>query len=110
MPLVPVQSRADRQILTPWLRHLWDAYRTILEVLRNNAKLEPMYHAVSRRAFEFCLQYHRNTSFRRLCEILRNHLSTIQKHQQQPNAVDLRNAQTQRLYLETRFLQLKVGY
>ena len=37
------QSRADRQILTPWLKYLWDTYRTILEVLRNNAKLELVY-------------------------------------------------------------------
>jgi hypothetical protein len=38
------QERKDRALLAPWIKHLWEAYRTILEVLRNNSKLESMYH------------------------------------------------------------------
>lgn len=103
------QSRADRQVLTPWLKYLWDTYRTILEVLRNNSKLEKMYQETARHAFRFCLKYKRNTSFRRLCEILRTHLVVITKFQGQPNSINLRDPETQKLYLETRFLQLEIA-
>ena len=28
------QDRADRVQLTPWLKYLWEAYRTVLDLLR----------------------------------------------------------------------------
>ena len=31
------------------------------------------------RAFQFCLTYKRTTEFRRLCDILRNHLANLNK-------------------------------
>jgi translation initiation factor 3 subunit A len=49
-------------------------YRTILEILRNNNKLEALYAMTANRAFAFCITYKRTTEFRRLCEILRNHV------------------------------------
>lgn len=42
-----VQDRADRELVMPWLRAVWDAYRNILDLLKNNALLEGRYHVRS---------------------------------------------------------------
>ena len=38
------QDRSDRVLLTPWVKFLWEAYRNILELLRNNNRVERLYH------------------------------------------------------------------
>ena len=100
------KDRSDRELVTPWFKFLWETYRTILEILRNNNKLEGLYAMTANRAFNFCVTYKRTTEFRRLCEILRNHLSNLQKYRDQ-RSPDMTLAETQNYYLETRFEQLK---
>ena len=60
------------------------------------------------RAFNFCLVYKRTTEFRRLCDILRNHLTNLNKYRDQKDRPDLTNPESLQLYLESRFEQLKV--
>jgi hypothetical protein len=55
------------------------ACRNVLDILRNNSRLEALYAMAAGRAFQFCLHYKRTTEFRRLCDILRNHLSNLIK-------------------------------
>ena len=41
------QDRVDRLMVTPWVKFLWEAYRNVLELLRNNARVEKLYHEVA---------------------------------------------------------------
>ncbi|KAG9243233.1 putative eukaryotic translation initiation factor 3 subunit A [Calycina marina] len=103
------RDRTDRAIVTPWLKFLWETYRTVLDILRNNARLELMYKSTAMQAFEFCKKYARKTEFRRLCELLRNHVQTAAKYSTQMHAINLSDADTLQRHLETRFEQLNVA-
>lgn len=103
------RDRTDRAIVTPWLKFLWETYRTVLDILRNNARLEIMYQTTATQAFDFCLKYARKTEFRRLCELLRNHVQTAAKYSAQMHAINLNDPDTLQRHLETRFQQLNVA-
>jgi translation initiation factor 3 subunit A len=40
------KERTDRHVVTPWLRFLWESYRTALETLRNHSGLESYYQVL----------------------------------------------------------------
>ncbi|PPR85528.1 hypothetical protein GOBAR_AA35166 [Gossypium barbadense] len=103
------KDRSDRELVTPWFKFLWETYRTVLEILRNNSKLEALYAMTAHRAFQFCKQYKRTTEFRRLCEIIRNHLANLNKYKDQRDRPDLSAPESLQLYLDTRFEQLKIA-
>ncbi|KAB1216327.1 Eukaryotic translation initiation factor 3 subunit A [Morella rubra] len=103
------KDRSDRELVTPWFKFLWETYRTVLEILRNNSKLEALYAMTAHRAFQFCKQYKRTTEFRRLCEIIRNHLANLNKYRDQRDRPDLSAPESLQLYIDTRFEQLKVA-
>jgi translation initiation factor 3 subunit A len=103
------RDRTDRAIVTPWLKFLWETYRTVLDIFKNNARLEIMYQTVTIQAFQFCQRYARKTEFRRLCELLRNHLQNAAKYSSQMHAINLSDPDTLQRHLDTRFQQLNVA-
>lgn len=103
------KDRTDRAIVTPWLKFLWETYRTVLEILKNNARLEILYQETAHQAFDFCKTYTRKTEFRRLCELLRNHVQNAAKYSSQMHAINLNEPDTLQRHLETRFRQLNVA-
>lgn len=104
-------DRTDREVVTPWFKFLWETHRNILDVLRNNSRLEKLYASAAARAFAFCLEYKRTTEFRRLCDMLRNHLGTLIKYRDQAgrDRTDLSIPSTWELYIEMRFEQLRTA-
>ncbi|OWZ02698.1 Eukaryotic translation initiation factor 3 subunit A [Phytophthora megakarya] len=110
-------DRTDREVVVPWLRFMWETYRTVLDILKSNSKLEPLYKNTAMQAFDFCVEYQRKIEFRRVCEIMRNHLSTLQKHAAAPTSQSTRQMRSwegftldsvERL-LEVRYRQLQVA-
>ncbi|VDB94877.1 unnamed protein product [Peniophora sp. CBMAI 1063] len=103
------KDRTDRALVTPWLKFLWESYRTALETLKNNARLEAIYQNIAQQAFAFCLKHKRKIEFRRLCETLRLHLANVAKYAHQPHAINLQDADTLQRHLDTRFAQLNAA-
>ncbi|KAF9581093.1 eukaryotic translation initiation factor 3 subunit A [Lunasporangiospora selenospora] len=103
------KDRTDRAVVTPWLKFLWEAYRTVLDILRNNARLEALYQITAHQAFQFCLKYTRKTEFRRLCDLLRNHLQNVAKYAHQAHSINLNEPESLQRHLDTRFLQLNAA-
>jgi translation initiation factor 3 subunit A len=99
------RDRAEREILVPWVRHMWDTYRNVLETLRNNVVLENLYHIVAIRAMNFCKQYNRGAEFKKLCNTLRGHW-TSQKNNAETNDRPITH-ETVEKHMATRFVQLE---
>lgn len=103
------KDRTDRAVVTPWLKFMWETYRTVLDILRNNGRLELSYQQTTIQALDFCQTYGRKTEFRRLCDLLRNHLQNAAKYQNQPHGINLNEADTLQRHLDTRFSQLNAA-
>ena len=102
------KKEVDRDVHA-WLRSLWEVYKTILDLLKNNAKLEDCYHETARRAFDFCLSNDRPLEFKRLCDTIRNHQASTKSNSTFENAVNANNPHTIQRMLETRFKQMDVA-
>jgi hypothetical protein len=96
MPCAPIRDN-----YVQWLRFLWESYRTCLEVLKNNTKLEELYADTAKKTFMFCVTYKRKVEFRRLKDLLKTHLHMAPQSYSQPISEN-----TLRLRVEIRAEQL----
>lgn len=104
------KERVDRQLVVPWMRFLWEVYRVVLDIVKTHNKLEVCYHAMAAKAFTFCVKYKRYMEFRRLCDMLRQHLNQlINNPRNSPNDVKITDTDTLQKFLETRFTQLSTA-
>ncbi|KAJ1503756.1 eukaryotic translation initiation factor 3 subunit A [Coelomomyces lativittatus] len=107
--------RRERDACTASIAFLWEAYRMVLDLLRNNSKFEVLYQQTARKAFEFCVKFNRKIEFKRLSDALNVHLQTLNRPQyvtnrQQPSqAINLSDPDVLRRFLDTRFLQLQTA-
>ncbi|EDO17027.1 hypothetical protein Kpol_1065p43 [Vanderwaltozyma polyspora DSM 70294] len=99
------------EVVTSWLKFTWESYRAVLDLVRNNSQLEITYAGVVNRTMQFCLKYNRKNEFKRLAEMLRQHLDAANYQQSKigSNIVDLSDSETLQRYLDQRFLQLNVS-
>ena len=99
------------EVLTSWLKFSWESYRAILDLVRNNSQLEITYAGVVNRTMQFCLKYNRKNEFKRLAEMLRQHLdaANYQQSKSGSNIVDLNDSETLQRYLDQRFQQVTVS-
>ena len=76
--------------------------------LLNLLRLKPfsVVQATAKMAFDFCRKYDRKIETRRLCELLRNHLSNLAKYASQAHAVNLANTDSLHAFLDIHFVQL----
>lgn len=102
-------DRTDREVVVPWLRFVWENYRAVLELLNRLPSMQKIYHDMCRKAFQFCFDYQRKTEFRRLCDMLRNQLESLQK----PQGATIKTAkawewtpETIEFHMQTKFEQL----
>lgn len=101
-------DRSNKEFFLPWLKFVWESYRTVLELLKGNSKLVNSYCQVIFQAFQFCVKYERKSEFKRLCEILKTHLLVITKEDYE-DSINLSNSDTLQKFLDTRFQQLNTA-
>ena len=93
-----------------YARFYWEILRMVLDISRNNSRLESVYHEAALAAFQFCRQFGRKSEFRRLSEMIRYHLALSVKYPGQQNAVPLATStESHQMALELRFNQLTLA-
>jgi len=74
-------SKKDR-VRKNW-RILFDAFRTELELIYRNKKLEEVYCSFGKRAFAKCLKFKKCIEFKRLSDVVKSHqnhnIKTVEK-------------------------------
>lgn len=103
------KDRTEREVLLPWLKFVYESFKLVLDLLRNQPKLQNLYHGTARRAFLFCQRYHRISEFRRICELLRTHLNNPKHYNYKTEETQLETPESISLHLETRFEQLNIS-
>jgi translation initiation factor 3 subunit A len=76
---------------------------------RSGRPLSSVPQHIVQQAFTFCKDNERKTEFRRLCEMIRKDLATVNKYAHQGNSINLSDADVLARHIETRFTQLALA-
>lgn len=97
---------------------MFDAYRTELDLIYKNTKLEAMYCDIASKALNKCVEYGKKEDFKKMCENIKTHLShnirTFEKNWGGYNnspvfALNIKNSDTNERLLKLRFEQLQLA-
>lgn len=103
-----IKKRFTKQQFTlPCLKFQWDVYRSVLDLLRNNQRLDVLYQEIILKSIQFCLKLGRVNEYRKLCELCRKHLRAIIEHQEQQNHVEIYTSEMFCVYVKTRLSLLE---
>ena len=75
----------DEEMFLTEQKFIWEAYKTLLDLTKTNAKLFYLYAQILKDCFSFCGKNQRNHEFKALCDSVRNHLYTLKKNENKPN-------------------------
>lgn len=104
------KERIERRLIAPAQKFCFDAYDIVLDICKNNDRLDVFYQSVAVRVFNFCKVHERKNDFRRLCEQrLRKDLANAAKYGHQQHSIDLTDPETLQRLIDTRFLQLQTA-
>ncbi|GMM37863.1 translation initiation factor eIF3 core subunit A [Saccharomycopsis crataegensis] len=110
-------DRSDRELLTPYLKFMYDVYKSSLDIIRNIKQLEVIYCTIVNHSFKFCESFQRKLEFKKFSELIRIHLQSInfyannQSHNSinALNQIDLNNPATLERFLQLRFNGLNIA-
>jgi translation initiation factor 3 subunit A len=95
------------------LRIVWEGYKSIVETVRVNQKLEDVYMATLNKIFDFVERYNRVQEFKAFCRSLRTGLQTAfnkrdKAEQQKAIYIDIEKTDVNTRNIEIRMEQFKV--
>ncbi len=95
------------------LKIVWEGYKSIVETVRVNQKLESVYMATLNRIFDFVDRYNRVQEFKTFCRSLRTGLQNAfnkrdRSEQQKAIYIDIEKTDVNNRNIEIRMEQFKV--
>lgn len=107
---IDLKSKSERDEIKSFMKNLWDAYKTIIEIVRTNNKLEEILMSTAEKIFAFCEKFKRKIEFKRFSESIRYYvfklMSTHSDYLRNPFAVDITENETNDCYLNIFSLQM----
>ena len=108
-------SRMNKELVVPWIKFMWEAYRSVLEVTKNNKSLIEVYQNTCVRAYKFCSTYERTLEFRKLNDMIKKHLQDSIKYYDKDRESGKKHSLIEldadyfELHLDTRFIGLEIA-
>lgn len=104
------ERRGDNELKAN-MRIVWNGYKSIIETVKSNSKLEDLYLSTLRKLFEFALKYNRKQEFKEFCKTLGYGLHNVlgkkyvQTEAMKANYTDYENAEVNEKNVQIRFEQ-----